>query len=94
MVGHTRKAKAHTRAWNAVKIGRSICEKGSKWTVGCNSQLSFWNDKWLNIGTIRSLIEGPLNQGESEVSISDVVMYYGWDLANISFVFPENINGS
>ena len=36
-----RKPKAHTRAWNAVKIGRSICEKGSKWTVGCNSPLRF-----------------------------------------------------
>ena len=69
MVGHARKSKAHTRAWNAVKIGRNICVKGSKWTVGYNSLLSFWNDKWLNIGTIRPLIEGPLNQGESEVCI-------------------------
>ncbi|KAK7820590.1 putative ribonuclease h protein [Quercus suber] len=77
MVRHARKPKAHTRAWNAVKIGISICEKGSKWTVDCNSSLSFWNDKWLNIGTIRSLIEGPLNQGESEVCIKEVTMDTG-----------------
>ena len=41
MSGLARKPKAHTRAWNAVKIGRSICEKGSKWIVGCNSPLRF-----------------------------------------------------
>ena len=91
MAGLARKPKAHTRAWNAVKIGRSICEKGSKWTVGRNSSLSFWNDKWLNIGTIRSLIEGPLNKGESEVCIKEVTMDMGWELTNLSFVFPEHI---
>ena len=86
-----RKPKAYTRAWNVVKIGRSICEKGSKWTVGCNSPLSFWNDKWLNIGSIRSLIEGPLNQGESEVCIKELTTNNGWDLTNLSFVFPNHI---
>ena len=77
MTRHARKPKAHTRTSNAVKIGSSICEKGSKWIVGCNSSLSFWNDKWLNIGTIRSLIEGPLNLGESEVCIGEVIMNTG-----------------
>ena len=41
MAGPTRKPKAHTSPWNAVKIGRSICGKGSKWTMGYNSPLSF-----------------------------------------------------
>ena len=88
MTGYAKKPKAHTRAWNAVKIGSSIYEKGSKWIVGCNSSLSFWNDKWLNIGTIRSLIKGPLNLGESEVCIREVIMNTGWVLANLSFCFP------
>ena len=57
--------------------GRDICVKGSKWTVGCNSSLSFWNDKWLNIGTMRSLIEGPLNRGESEVHLKEVITNNG-----------------
>lgn len=69
--------KAHTRTWNAVSKGRDICLKGSKWTMGCNSPLSFWNDKWLNIGTMGSLIEGPLNRGESEVCIKDVITCNG-----------------
>ncbi|KAF3944339.1 hypothetical protein CMV_029181 [Castanea mollissima] len=91
MVGPSRKPKAHTRAWKAVQIGRDICGKGSKWMVGCNSFLSFWNDKWLNIGTIRSFNEGPLNRGEGEVCIKDVTMNNGWDLANLSFTFPNHI---
>ena len=45
----------------------------------------------LNIGIMRSLIEGPLNQGESEVRIKDVTMNNGWDLANLSFVFPYSV---
>nr|POE61120.1 putative ribonuclease h protein [Quercus suber] len=91
MSGRASKQKAHSRTWKAVKIGRSICEKGSKWSVGCNSQLNFWNDKWLNVGTIRSLIEGPLNLGESEVCIQEVTTEIGWDLTNLSFVFPNCI---
>ena len=91
MSGPAIKPKAHTRAWKAVKIGRSICGKGSKWTVGRNSPLSFWNDKWLNIGTIRSLIKGLLNQGKGEVCIKEVTMNNGWDLTNLSFVFPKHI---
>ena len=91
MAGSASKPKAYIRAWKAVKIGRNIYVKGSKWTVGYNSLLSFWNDKWLNIGTIRSLIESPLNQGESEVCIKDVITNNGWDLSNLSFVFPNYI---
>ena len=91
LTGHARKPKAHTRAWNAVRSGSSICEKGSKWIVGCSSSLSFWNDKWLNIGTIRFLIEGPLNIGESEVCIREVIRDASWVLDNLSFVFPDLI---
>lgn len=91
ILGSARKNKAHTRTWNDVNKGRDICVKGSKWIVGCNSSLSFQNDKWLNIGTMRSLIEGPLNRGESEVHLKEVITNNGQDLANFSFVFPNPI---
>lgn len=32
----------------------------SKWMVGSNSSLNLWYDKWLAVGSIRSLIVGPL----------------------------------
>lgn len=41
MTGSARKNKAYTRTWNAVNKGRDICANGSKWTMGCNSSLSF-----------------------------------------------------
>ena len=44
-----------------------------------------------NIGTMRSLIEGPLNRGESEVHLKEVITNNGWDLANFSFDFPNPI---
>lgn len=36
--------------------------------------LSFWHDRWLNEGTIHSLVEGPLNRGEEEVKVTDVML--------------------
>ena len=39
--------------------GKEICDLGAKWTIGSNSNLSFWHDKWLNVGALRSLVEGP-----------------------------------
>ena len=45
----------------------------------------------MNIGTIRSLIEGLLNLGESEVCVREVIRDAGWVLDNLSFVFPDHI---
>lgn len=64
-----------------------MCEKGSKWSIGSNSILSFWNDKWLNAGTIRSLIERPLFRGEEEMLVKDVMVRGRWDLDKLSFDF-------
>lgn len=44
--------------------GKEVCNIGSKWTIGSNSFLSFWFDKWMGARTVRELVEGPLNQGE------------------------------
>ena len=64
-----------------------MCEKGFKWRIGSNSNLSFWNGKWLNFGTIRSLIEGPLSRGEEELLVKDVMLNGSWDLGMLSFDF-------
>ena len=46
----------------------AICELVSKWSIGSNSQLSFWDDKLLDLGTIRECIEGPLHKGEVDIN--------------------------
>lgn len=54
-----RRNRAHSRVWTAIKKGEAICELGSKWILGSNSMLSFWQNKWLNSGFLRSLIRPP-----------------------------------
>nr|POE70734.1 putative ribonuclease h protein [Quercus suber] len=48
-------------------------------TRGGNSCISLWNDKWLDKGSLRSLIAGPLNRGEEERLLKDVVSLNGWN---------------
>ena len=85
---------AKSRIWVAITKGSRVCEKGSKWSIGSNSNLSFWNDKWLNFGTIRSLIEGPLLRGEEELLVKDVMVNRSWDLNTLSFDFNDLIRRS
>ena len=76
-----------TRA--ALKKGKTVFQKGMKWIVGMNSNLSFWHDKWLSDGTFRSLIVGPFQRGEDSLLLKDVIQYNFWDLARLSFTFPS-----
>ncbi|KAK7852815.1 hypothetical protein CFP56_037993 [Quercus suber] len=80
---------AKSRIWAAVKKGATICEVGSKWVIGSNSTLCFWHDKWLSMGTIRSLVEGPLQRGEENLLVKDVICSGRWDFSNISFDLNE-----
>lgn len=45
-----------------MKRGNGILEQGTNWKVGSNNKLNFWYDKWLDMGSVRSLIEGPLRR--------------------------------
>ena len=40
--------------------------------MGANSSLNFWHDKWLNEGSLRSLIIGPLNRGDDQLEVGEV----------------------
>ena len=57
---------------------------------GNNSELSFWFDKWLDKGTLRSQILGPLNKGEESITLKDVVSFFGWNLQSLSFPLPTS----
>ena len=46
--------------WTTIKMGFSVFEKGIGWNLGSNSNLSFWNDKWVKGHLARELIQGPL----------------------------------
>ena len=74
-----RRKGAHSQVWTAIKKGEAICELGSKWIIGSNSMLSCWHNKWLNVGCLRSLIEGPLSRGEENLLVRDITLDGSWD---------------
>lgn len=56
-----------------------------------DSGLSFWFNKWMDKDTFRSLMYGPLNRGEEEVRLKDVIGFFGWNWEGLSFIFPSSI---
>lgn len=77
--------------WIGLKKGEATFLNGSKWTAGRNSSLSLWFDKWMNKGTLRSQIEGPLNKGEENLSLREISNFSGWNWGNLSFAFPKSL---
>lgn len=77
--------------WSAVLKGTSVVEKGSKWVIGTNSNLSLRHDKCLNLGPMRKLIEGPLNRGEEDLCVNDITSNGTRDLNGFSFDFSSLI---
>ena len=70
---------------------RCVFKKGSIWNVGSNSQLSLWYDRWMDKGSLRSLIAGPLNRGEEGMLLREVVNLTGWNWQKISFPLPRQL---
>ena len=56
--------KSYSTTWSAIRKGEPVFKRGAKWVVGKDSKLSFWFDKWLDRGPLRSLIAGPFSRGE------------------------------
>ena len=72
-----------------MKKGNAIFTRGTKWLAGKDSRLSFWFDKWLDKGPLRSLIEEPLNKGEDQLLLRDIIGFNGCRWNNILFCFPK-----
>ena len=83
--------KLCSRTWKAIKRGKEICDKSSKWLIGENNKLLFWVDKWMDDGPIRSLIQGPLNRNEHELFVKDATLTGRWNLSLSSFQFPPDL---
>ena len=62
--------------------------KGLKWTIFNGRSVNFWNDFWLPLGPIRSLIEGPLSCQEAALIVWDVKEL---GVANLSLQLPNFI---
>ena len=64
-------------------------KEGLKWIVGKDSNLSVWFNKWMNKGTLRSMLVGPLNKDEDHLQLKDVANLHGWKWDKLSFVIPK-----
>ena len=85
------KPQSCSNIWFTIRKGKAVLNRGSKWVVGRDSHLSLWNDKWLDKGTLRSLISGPLNRGEESTCLNEVTNFSGWQWQKLSFVLPANL---
>ena len=74
-----------------MKKGEDIFKQGIRWILGHNSPLSFWNDYWSNPGPIRSMIQRPLTQEASNLTINDAIGPFGWNWAAFPLDFPPEI---
>lgn len=50
---------------------------------------NFWHDKWLSMGLVRSVVEGPLQRGEDNILVNDVICSGRWDFSFLSFDFNQ-----
>lgn len=77
--------------WTAVKAGFCVFEKGTCWNVGTNSNLKFWESKWVKGRMVRELIEGPLTRHETDLTNTNMFQFERWCWEKISFELPSEI---
>ena len=54
--------------------------------------INVWRDFWLPIGRLRSLIEGPLNRAEEQITVNQCFDNKGaWRSQCISFELPDQV---
>lgn len=77
--------------WTAVKKEFPIFAKGMCWSVGKNSNLKFWMDKWVKGNSLRDMVEGPLTPREANLTIGEIFQdgERNWDI--ISFELLRQI---
>ena len=68
-----------------------VISQGIKWKVGENSNLNFWHDKWLLVGNVRSMIEGPLRRDGEHYLVRDMRNEGSWDFSRCSFELLDEL---
>lgn len=77
--------------WRSIGRGWDILDKHGEWILGTGEDISFWHDDWLNIGTIRSKVQGPLNLVEDHRKVSTLVENGQWNLGDLSIYLTQEV---
>lgn len=83
--------KNRSKIWKCLGLGWDLLYDNKLWQIGDGKQISVWEDNWLGIGSLRSLIEGPLKNHEQSLKLSELWDHDKWNLNIISFDFPDFI---
>ena len=57
----------YSKIWKAMKKGGEVFNKGIRWILGRDNNLSLWHENWITNGPLRSLIQGPLTAEEDSL---------------------------
>ena len=80
-----------SRTWKAMKAGMETFTKGTRWSLGRDSNLKFWYDSWTSKGPFKGITNGLLMRGEDDLNIRDVALTNGWEWRKISIILPTDI---
>ncbi|KAF7840958.1 reverse transcriptase [Senna tora] len=73
----------------SLRVGLKILKQGLKKNIFSGKGTKFWEDDWLSLGPIRSLIQGPLNKNDHSLSVNNVARDLGvWNWDCLSFDLP------
>lgn len=78
------------RIWDGMKKGRVTFQEGAAWVLGRESNLSFWFDKWSDLGMLRNIIQGSFMRESFDLKVKDVVSASGWVWSKIPFELPHS----
>lgn len=73
--------------WRGILKGKQLFDKGTHVRLGNGLSMSFW----MEDGTLRSKICGPLQHHESTLKVRECWIHNSWNLHSTSFVFPHEI---
>ncbi|KAK9997320.1 hypothetical protein SO802_022006 [Lithocarpus litseifolius] len=80
-----------SRIWKAMKKGMDVFKRGTRWSLGRDSNLRFWYDSWTSNGPLRSIIHDPLTREEEEIKVKDLASIDGWNWGKLSLILPPKI---
>ncbi|XP_074266081.1 uncharacterized protein LOC141588541 [Silene latifolia] len=80
--------------WKNIGRGWNILKDHLLWSIGDGSTISLWDDPWLDLGPLRTLVLGPLSLPSSAAKLNSIISNGVWALDSLDFVLPDLITSA